>query len=198
MSFLSTSCKIFHFSFLAMSKNRVLAMSFLAMYGHQTDDYIDSLSPAYLNLYLPPWAWPGTSRSFKPPSSSLATHLWPPDATLFVWRSMKNVFSNCKMHKFQCKYNTILHIKTTKIQSIDFHFNWEFISSVLGFISWFLSAVIYVCPEFWNFASNSEFESKVCNMRETQKSRDKSQNWRNKFPIEMEIYWLDFCVFDVQ
>jgi hypothetical protein len=36
MSFLSTSCKIFHFSFLAMSKNRFLAMSFLAMYGHLT------------------------------------------------------------------------------------------------------------------------------------------------------------------
>jgi hypothetical protein len=34
MSFLSTSCKIFHFSFLAMSKNRFLAMSFLAMYCH--------------------------------------------------------------------------------------------------------------------------------------------------------------------
>jgi hypothetical protein len=32
MSFLSTSCKIFHVSFLAMSKNRFLAMSFLAMY----------------------------------------------------------------------------------------------------------------------------------------------------------------------
>jgi hypothetical protein len=35
MSFLSTSCKIFHFSFLAMSKNRFQAMSFLAMYGHR-------------------------------------------------------------------------------------------------------------------------------------------------------------------
>jgi hypothetical protein len=35
MSFLSTSCKIFHFSFLAMSKNQFLAMSFLAMYGHR-------------------------------------------------------------------------------------------------------------------------------------------------------------------
>jgi hypothetical protein len=35
MSFLSTSCKIFHFSFLAMSKNRFLAMSFLSNVWHR-------------------------------------------------------------------------------------------------------------------------------------------------------------------
>jgi hypothetical protein len=34
MSFLSTSCKIFNFSFLAMSKNRFLAMSFLSNVWH--------------------------------------------------------------------------------------------------------------------------------------------------------------------
>jgi hypothetical protein len=28
-------------------------------------DNVDSHSPAYLNLYLPPWTWPGTSRSVK-------------------------------------------------------------------------------------------------------------------------------------
>jgi hypothetical protein len=35
MSFLSTSCKMFHFSFLAMSKNRFLAMSFLSNVWHR-------------------------------------------------------------------------------------------------------------------------------------------------------------------
>jgi hypothetical protein len=34
MSFLSVSCKIFHFSFLAMSKNQFLAMSFLSNVWH--------------------------------------------------------------------------------------------------------------------------------------------------------------------
>jgi hypothetical protein len=40
-----------------------------------TDDYIDSINLAYLNPYLPPWVWPGTSRSLKPPIGSLATQL---------------------------------------------------------------------------------------------------------------------------
>jgi hypothetical protein len=41
-------------------------------------DYcIDSYSSANLNLYLSPWAWPGTSRPLKLPIDSLATHLWP-------------------------------------------------------------------------------------------------------------------------
>jgi hypothetical protein len=39
-------------------------------------DYIDSHSPASLNLYLPPWAWPGTSRSFKPLTRNLSEAIW--------------------------------------------------------------------------------------------------------------------------